>query len=59
MEDLIVYLLWDYEIAPGLYSYPHIYNKADYFLESIRNGFKLSDEDMQIWQNTLDELSSK
>ena len=57
MENLIIYLLWDYEVAPGLYSYPHIYEKAKYFLDCISSAFELDDDGFRKWQDTLDKLA--
>ena len=58
MEDLIVYQMWDYEIAPDIYSCPHIYDKAKYFLDCIKSAFELGDDDAKKWEDTLDKLSS-
>lgn len=57
MEDLIVDMMWGYEIAPGLYSFPHVHEKAQYFLEAVRDSFTLNEEDIAKWQNTFDMLS--
>ena len=57
LENLIIYLLWDYEVAPGLYSYPHIYEKAKYFLDCISSAFELDDDGFRKWQDTLDKLA--
>ncbi|SFC88465.1 hypothetical protein [Ruminococcus albus] len=58
MEDLIVYMMWGYEIAPGLYSFPHVHDKAQYFLEAVRDSFDLNEEDVNKWQTSFEMLSA-
>ena len=58
MEDLWVYLMWDFEIAPGIYSFPHVKEKAEFFLDRMCEAFELSDSDVEKWHNALEQLST-
>lgn len=57
MENLIVDLMWDYEIAPELYTFPHVREKAQYYLDAIKGTFTMNEEDVDRWQTTFDTLA--
>ncbi|MBO4449478.1 MAG: hypothetical protein J5777_02740, partial [Clostridiales bacterium] len=50
LEDLIIYKLWNYEVAPDLYKSPHMKAKAEYFLKLVEKDFKMTDSDKEAWK---------
>ena len=57
LEDLIIYKLWNYEVAPDLYKCPHIKAKAEYLLKLIEKDFKMTDADKEAWKKTFGAIS--
>jgi len=49
LEDLIIYKMWNYEVAPELYKCPHIKAKAEYLLKLVEKDFKITDADKEAW----------
>ena len=41
LEDLIIYKMWNYEVAPDLYKSPHMKAKAEFFLKLVEKDFKM------------------
>lgn len=57
MENLIIYKMWKYEVAPGLYQCPHMKAKLEYFLKLIEKDFAMTKEDKEAWQNVYYTLT--
>ena len=57
LENLIIYKMWKYEVAEGLYKCPHMKAKAEYFLKLIEKDFKMSDKDKAEWQNAFKAIT--
>ncbi len=60
LEPLIIYRMWGHDtIAPGMYEFPHIQAKTEYFLKAIEAAFDLAPEDVEIWKNAYEKLANK
>ncbi len=57
MENLVIYRLWNYEVAPGLYKFEHVKAKASYLLEKISQAFQLNEQDVASWKKSFEEIS--
>ena len=57
LEDLIIYKMWNYEVAPDLYKSPHMKAKAEYFLKLVEKDFKMTDSDKEAWQKAFKAIS--
>ena len=57
LEDLIIYKLWNYEVAPDLYKSPHMKAKAEFFLKLVEKDFKMTDADKEAWKKAFKAIS--
>ena len=57
MENLIIFKMWKYEVAPSLYQCPHVKEKLKYFLKLIEKDFAMTQEDKEAWQNVYYALT--
>ena len=57
LENLVIYKMWNYEVAPGLYKCPHMKAKVEYYLKLIEKSFAMSQADKDAWTNAYRAIS--
>ena len=57
LENLIIYKMWNYEVAPDLYKSPHMKAKAEFFLKLVEKDFKMTDSDKEAWKKAFAAIS--
>lgn len=57
LENLVIYKMWNYEVAPGLYKCPHMKAKVEYYLKLIEKSFAMSQADKDAWANAYKAIS--
>ena len=57
LENLVVYRMWNYEVAEGLYKCPHMKAKMEYYLKLIEKDFAMSQSDRDAWVNAFRAIS--
>ena len=57
LENLVVYRIWNYEIAEGLYKCPHMKAKMEYYLKLIEKDFAMNGSDRDSWADAFRKIS--
>jgi len=57
LENLVIYKMWNYEVAEGLYKCPHMKAKVEYYLKLIEKDFKMTQSDRDAWANAFKAIS--
>ena len=57
LENLIIYKMWNYKVAPDLYKSPHMKAKAEFFLKLVEKDFKMTDSDKEAWKKAFKAIS--
>lgn len=57
LENLVIYRIWNYEVAEGLYKCPHVKAKMEYYLKLIEKVFAMSASDRDAWADAFRKIS--